>query len=225
MSSIPSLRSIPVRYSAASRGAAHEAPDRKLVLLLVALAHAGLIAAILLSSARSVRERVNAVELTASLVLLPKESAPSDAPRITIHLESPTLPAHILSDIPLPPVHSEGNAITLPPPEQQRQPIDWDHEAALAVESSIAQAAKERGYRNLSGLSPEQLDWVKRNHLEPAPGFHWDRNSRREMLRHGIFKINDYCVLVVALPFCNFGGKIQYDGDLFKNMRDPKPLD
>ncbi len=45
------------------------------------------------------------------------------------------------------------------------------------------------------------------------------------MLRHGIFKLNDYCVLVVVIPFCRFGGKIQYNGDLFKDMRDPKSPD
>jgi hypothetical protein len=193
------------------------------VLLIVMLAHAGLIAAILLVAARPARVRISAVEV-ASLVLLPTESAPSDAPRISVHVESPPL-AHIHSDVPLPSLRTDGNAITLTSPEQPRQPIDWDQEAAIAVASSIAQSAKERGYRNLSGLSAEQLDWLKKNHMEPAPGFHWDRNSRRDMLRHGIFKINDYCVLVVALPFCSFGGKIQYDGDLFKNMRDPKPLD
>ena len=95
----------------------------------------------------------------------------------------------------------------------------------LAVQSSIAQAAKEQTYRDLSSLTPEQLDWVKKNHMEPMPGFQWDRNSRRELLRHGIVKINDYCVLIVVMPFCRFGGKIQYNGDLFKNMRDPKSPD
>jgi hypothetical protein len=224
MSAIPSLRWIPARYSATSHANAPETPNRKLILLIVTLAHAGLIAAILLSATRATRERVSAVEFT-SLVLLPTESAPSDAPRFAVHLEPPSPRSRILSDTPLPSVRTDGNAITLTPPAQPRPPIDWDHEAALAVESSIAQSAKERSYRNWSGLSPEQLDWLKRNHLEPAPGFHWDRNSRRDMLRHGIFKINDYCVLVVALPFCNFGGKIQYDGDLFRNMRDPKAMD
>jgi hypothetical protein len=61
--------------------------------------------------------------------------------------------------------------------------------------------------------------------LEPMPGFQWDRAGRREMLRHGIVKLNDYCALIAVIPFCSFGGKIQYNGDLFKHMRDPKPLD
>ncbi len=82
--------------------------------------------------------------------------------------------------------------------------------------------ARENSYRDLSSLTPEQLDWVKNNHMEPMPGFQWDQNSRGELLRHGIFKINDYCVLVVVIPFCRFGGKIQYNGDLFRDMHDPK---
>ena len=102
----------------------------------------------------------------------------------------------------------DNDAITLSPPEQQQQHIDWDRESALAAQSSMAQAAKEKNYRDLSSLTPEQLAWVKKNHVEPMPGFKWDRN-RGEMLRHGIIKLNDYCVLIVVIPFCRFGGKIQ----------------
>lgn len=99
---------------------------------------------------------------------------------------------------------------------------DGYRESARAAQSRIDQAAKEKRYRDLSNLTPEQLDWVRKNHMEPIPDFHWDRNSRGELLRHEIIKLNDYCVLVVVIPFCRFGGKIQHDGDLFKNMRDPK---
>jgi hypothetical protein len=106
-----------------------------------------------------------------------------------------------------------SNAITLSPAEQrQQQRIDWDRE--LTVQSSTAQARKEKNYRDLSSLTPEQLDWVKKNHMEPVTGFQWDRNSRGELLRHGIIKLNDYCVLIVVIPFCRFGGKIQASGAL-----------
>ena len=75
-------------------------------------------------------------------------------------------------------------------------------------------------------MTAEQLDWVKRNEMQPmGPGFHWDRSSRGQMLRHGIIKINDYCVLIAIIPFCRFGGRIQYDGDLFKHMQDPEPTE
>jgi hypothetical protein len=120
-----------------------------------------------------------------------------------------------------PPVPNNNNAITLEPAEQQRQHIDWDRESALVVQSSLAKAAKDKSYRDLSSLTPEQLDWVKKNHMEPMPGFQWDRSSRGQMLRHGIIKLNDYCVLIVVIPFCRFGGKIQYNGDLFRDMHDP----
>jgi hypothetical protein len=129
------------------------------------------------------------------------------------------------ADLPLPEIPIDDNAITFSPAEQQQQRTDWDRESALAAQSSIAQAAQEKNYRDLSGLTREQLDWVRKNHMEPMPDFKWDRNSRGEMLRHGIFKINDYCVLIVVIPYCRFGGTIQYSGDLFKHMHDPKSPD
>ena len=67
-------------------------------------------------------------------------------------------------------------------------------------------------------------DWVKKNQMEPMPGFQWDRNSRGEMLRHGIVKLNDYCVLIVVIPFCRFGGKTQYSGDFLGSTAKTKHL-
>jgi hypothetical protein len=200
------------------------APGRSLVWLVVILAHAALIAAMLLSRPRLSRERRTPVNFL-SLQLLPNHSAKIDAPRFTVQIGSAASHPSIVPDLSLPSIPIDNNAVTLSPPEQQQQRIDWARESALAVESSIAQAAKQQNYRDLSSLTPEQRDWVKKNHMEPMPGFQWDRNSRRDMLRHGIIKLNDYCVLIVVMPFCRFGGKIQYDGDLFKNMRDPKSFD
>jgi len=197
------------------------APRRKLVLLVVILAHAGLIAAILLSRPPLPPERRSPVSFP-SLLLLPNDAARIRAPRLAVSIDSNSSPPSIVPDLTLPLIPMDENAITLQPTEQPQQRIDWDRESALAVQSSIAQAAREPNYRDLSGLTPEQRDWVKKNHLEPMPGFQWDPSSRREMLRHGIVKLNDYCVLIIVMPFCRFGGKIQYNGDLFKNMRDPK---
>ena len=207
--------------SVAHRGTA---PGRSLVWLIVILAHAALIAAMLLSRQRLSSERRSPVKFLA-LQLLPNDSAKIGAPRFTVRIDSAASHPSIGPDRPLPSIPVDNNAITLSPTEQQQQRIDWDRESVLAVESSNAQAAKEQNYRDLSSLTPEQRDWVKKNHMEPMPGFQWDRNSRRDMLRHGIVKLNDYCVLIVVMPFCRFGGKIQYSGDLFKNMRDPKPFD
>lgn len=198
-----------------------QAPKRYLVWLVVVLAHAGLISAMLLSRPRLFRQPRNPAP-SLSLLQLPNQSATSDTPRITLQIDAGAVRPRINADLPVPSVVINDNAITLSPIEQQQQQrIDWNREAELAVQSSIAQAGKEKNYRDLSRLTPEQLDWVKKNHMEPIIGFQWDRNSRGEMLRHGIIKLNDYCVLIVVIPFCRFGGKIQYNGDLFKDMHDP----
>jgi hypothetical protein len=194
------------------------------VWLIVILAHAGLIAAILLSRPPLSPERRSPTDFP-SLLLLPNDSTRIRTPRLTVQIDSAASRLSIVPDPTLPSIPIDKNVITLPPMAQQQQRIDWDRESALAVQSSIAQAAKEKNYRDLSSLTPEQRDWVKKNHMEPMPGFQWDPNSRREMLRHGIVKLNDYCVLIIVMPFCRFGGKIQYNGDLFKNMRDPKSPD
>ena len=195
------------------------APRRYLICLVVVLVHAGLISAILMASARFSRE-LKHPSYSLSLLRLPNDSTQIASENITIRPDTAALHLHINKDL-LPPIPITSDAITLLTPERQRQRIDWDRESALAVESSITKAAKENSYRDLSGLTPEQLAWVKKNHMEPMPGFQWDRSSRGQMLRHGIIKLNDYCVLVVVIPFCRFGGKIQYNGDLFKDMHDP----
>jgi hypothetical protein len=195
-----------------------KAPRRHLVWLVVVLVHAGLIAAVLLSRPRLYRETRNR-GYALSLLQLPDHPARTDAAKITVPMDASR--PNITPD--LAPIVINDNAITLSPSErEQPQRIDWDRESELAVQSSIAQASKEKNYRDLSGLTKSQLDWVKKNHMEPTPSFAWDRNSRGEMLRHGIIKLNDYCVLIVVMPFCRFGGKIQYNGDLFRDMHDPK---
>jgi hypothetical protein len=188
------------------------------------LAHAGLIAAMLSSRPPPSRELKGRFDFL-SLLSLPNGAASIHPSKLAVRIDSAAVRPNVVAVPPLPPIPIDDNAITLSPAEQQQQRIDWDRESALAVQSNIAQTAKERSYRDLSGLTPEQLDWVKKNRMEPMPGFQWDRSSRREMMRHGIVKLNDYCVLIVVLPFCRFGAKIQYNGDLFKHMRDPDPLD
>ncbi|MDP9011565.1 MAG: hypothetical protein M3O41_02695 [Pseudomonadota bacterium] len=181
-----------------------------------------MIAALLLSSARPAREWRNPISSLA-LLQFPNDSARIDTTKVTVRIEAGRPIIHRELQVPRLPV--DNDAITLSPPDQQQQHIDWDRESALAAQSSVVQAAKERNYRDLSGLTPEQLAWVKKNHVEPMPGFKWNRNNRGEMLRHGIVKLNDYCVLIVVIPFCRFGGKIQYSDDLFKDMHDPKSPD
>lgn len=209
----PALKNVPVSPR-------NRSPNRYFIWIVVVLAHGGLIVAILLSHPQFSRE-LKKPGYFSSLLLLPSESTKLVSEKITVRLDAAALDLKIDRDLLPPPVSNNNNAITLEPSEQQRQHIDWDRESALVVQSSIAKAAKDKSYRDLSSLTPEQLDWVKKNHMEPMPGFQWDRNSRGQMLRHGIIKLNDYCVLVVVIPFCRFGGKIQYNGDLFKDMHDP----
>jgi hypothetical protein len=114
-----------------------------------------------------------------------------------------------------------NNVITAP----EIPDIDWEKEAALASRNAVANAGKENAYRNLSALSPEQLSWVRQNHLEPAPpGIAW--TYRRIEITEGgfpIIHINDHCVaipLMMFMVFCKIG-HIEPKGDLFDHMRDP----
>lgn len=99
-------------------------------------------------------------------------------------------------------------------------PIDWAHEAELAVQGSIAAAEREKLYRNLAGLSAAQLEWIRKNHMEPVDtNPPWSETSPRNN-GDGILWISDHCALVNLVPYCfiKFGHK-EARGDLFKNMR------
>src|ERR1700728_4450094 len=54
------------------------------------------------------------------------------------------------------------------PPQTAPPAIDWEHEAELAARNGVADAEKQKNYRDLSALSAEQLSWAKKNHMEPA---------------------------------------------------------
>ena len=114
------------------------------------------------------------------------------------------------------------SAITLPPAVPPPPEIDWQREAELAAQNGAADTEKQRNYRNLAGLSPEQLSWIKRNHMQPMPpGIEWT-HPRFEFDSHSglpIFWINDHCVLVTLMVFCGIG-KIEANGELFKHMGD-----
>ena len=200
------------------------APKRYIVLIVVLFAHASLIASMLLQRPRPTRDVRNPIE-DLSLLILPHDPAKIDTATVSAGISAVLSTRRLRTELPPLPNQLGSNSITLSPAEQKQYNIDWDRESDLAVQSSIAHMAKEDGYRDMSKLTPEQLEWVKQNHFEPMPGFKWDKNSRGEMLRHGIIKLNDYCVLVVVIPFCRFGGKIHYNGDLFKEMHDPKVHD
>jgi hypothetical protein len=109
---------------------------------------------------------------------------------------------------------SPQNAITLLPP------IDWTHEAELAIRSSMDNAERERRYRNLAGLSAAQLDWIQKNRMEPVDtNPPWAETAPRNN-SDGVVWINDDCALVNLLPVCRIKiGHRKPRGDLFRNMR------
>jgi hypothetical protein len=120
------------------------------------------------------------------------------------------------------PEAATSNAITVAPDLPK---IDWEEEAERAAENAIANSDKENGFRDLSALSPQQLDWIRRNHMEPAqPGIAW-MYRRVEITKGGfpIIHINDHCVAVpflLMMVFCQIG-HIEPNGRLFEHMRDP----
>lgn len=114
------------------------------------------------------------------------------------------------------------NAITVPPEVPPQPKIDWEQEAELAARNGVAGAERERKYRDLAGLSPAQLSWIKQNHMEPAPpGIQWN-HPRIEFTEFGLpfLWINDHCILITVMVFCKIG-HIEANGEQFKHMRDP----
>jgi hypothetical protein len=118
------------------------------------------------------------------------------------------------------------NAITAPAETAAAPKIDWQHESELAAQNGVANADKERNYRNLGGLSAAQLKWVRDNHMvQMAPGIVW-AHPRVEIDKNTllpIVHINDHCVLVLVFVFCGIG-HIQPNSHLFEHLHDtPDP--
>ena len=156
------------------------------------------------------------------LLLLPQMARPPPSDG-----SIPRRPAHSRQ---LPPRRSRAPAPEVTPDDTgavapKLPSIDLDKEADLAIQEAIANAARDNGYRNLSALSPEQLRWVRGNHLEPVtPGITW-KYRRVEITQGGfpIIHINDHCVAIpflLMMVFCQIG-HIEPNGSLFEHMRDP----
>jgi hypothetical protein len=107
-------------------------------------------------------------------------------------------------------------------PSEAAPNIDWQQEAELAALNGVANADKERNYRNLGGISEAQLKWVRDNHMvQMAPGMVW-AHPRVEIDKATlipIVHINDHCVLVLVLVFCSVG-HITPNSHLLDHMRD-----
>ena len=99
-------------------------------------------------------------------------------------------------------------------------PIDWEHEAEAAVQSRMAATEREKRYRNLAGLSAAQLEWIRKNHMEPVDSNPpWSETHPRNNA-DGVFWINDNCAIVDFMPVCRIKlGSKKPRGDLFRDMR------
>jgi hypothetical protein len=126
--------------------------------------------------------------------------------------------------------------LTIPMPTQPSAvkpaaPIDWNAEAALAVEQQARLAMSSRpraldkhgaGADLNGGLGPDR---------EGKPEFGWDRShtQRVESLEGGgiLIHVNERCVVVLIpfpFPFCGIG-KIPARGDLLDHIRDAQQVD
>jgi hypothetical protein len=86
-------------------------------------------------------------------------------------------------------------------------PIDWELEAEVVARNSLG----KRLYRDLAGFTPEQLEWMKRNRMAPAPyNPFWDDGRRTD--EPGVLWINDDCAIVNLLPVLDQIGKAQGAG-------------
>jgi hypothetical protein len=194
---------------------------RPLVFLAVLMLHA----AIVLLLIRPARLSTNSGTSDEPLMLMLLHSPPPPPAGVATPRPAQTSksrPARRESE-PAPAI-APDNAITLPPAAQPPSAVDWQHEAELAAQDAVADAEREGNLRDLSSLTPRQLDWIKRNHMEPAPpGILW-QHPRVEFIDRGVpipvIRINDRCVLIIPLVFCGIG-HIEASGDLFNHMRDP----
>lgn len=197
----------------------HDSRDRRLLVFLAVLVSHALLVFLLIRAARQSISPQNDSSEPLVLLLL------HDGARAAINAMTPRRPevsppaAPPAPDLKLEP--APDDAISAPP--QTAPPaIDWEHEAELAARNGVADAEKQKNYRDLSALSAEQLSWAKKNHMEPAaPGIPWT-HPRFEFDKHSglpVFWINDHCVLVTLMVFCSIG-HIEAAGNLFKHMGD-----
>jgi hypothetical protein len=196
-----------------------EARDWRPLILLVVLVSHSVIVVVALRVARLVIATPTSSYEPLMLMLLPNRARTADggsAPRAAESREArrpskrePTL----------------DNAISAPFEEPTQPKTDWAREAELAIQNELAAAERDKGYRDLSALTPAQRSWITQNHMEPVPpGIPW-KHPRVEITPEGlpIIWVNDHCVIVplmAMMMFCKIG-HIEANGDLFKHMHDP----
>ena len=199
-----------------------DTPDlRPLVLFAVLLSHA-VVVLLLVRPARQTAYSPGAPD--EPLILMLPRSRPLESTEIATPRPAPAFKARSAKRTREPAPASAPDGAMTPPPEAPQPHIDWQREAELAAQNAVTGAAREGNFRDLSSLTPLQLDWIRRNHMEPAPpGIHWN-HPRVQFIDRGVpipvIWINDRCVLIIPLVFCGIG-HIEANGDLFKHMGDP----
>jgi hypothetical protein len=190
---------------------------RPLIFLAVLMLHA----AIVLLLIRPARLLTNSGPRDPPLFLMLLHSIPPPTTGVATPRPAPASKPRSAKREPEP---APDNAITPPPEAPPRPPVDWQREAEMAAQAAVADAERAGNLRDLSSLTPLQLDWIKRNHMEAAPpGIHW-KHPRVEFIDRGVpipvIWINDRCVLIIPMVFCGIG-HVEASGDLFNHMRDP----
>jgi hypothetical protein len=191
---------------------------RPVVLLLVLAIHA----VILLMALRAVTRVPLLREQPLVFLALP---APTQNPQ-TAAAPAPTVPT---TPHKKPAASRDSQLVAIPappPPEQPPATIDWNSEAAMAIEQQARSAMATppraldkhgKGADLDGGLGPDH---------KPKPEFGWDRSHthRVQSIEGGgiVIALNDRCVLVlIPFPLGGCGiGKIPVRGDLFDHMHD-----
>jgi hypothetical protein len=198
-------------------GAGSKRNSKQLIFLAVVALH-GAVVLLLLRATHQFQAPVRASEEPLALLLFHNREPPA----VTTAVAGTPLISKASRRKALTPAPQPGASQAITPPSAAAPQIDWQQEAELAALNGVANADKERNYRNLGGLSDTQLKWVRDNHMvQMEPGIVW-AHPRVEIDKATlipIIHINDHCVLVLVFVFCSVG-HITPNSHLLDHMRD-----
>jgi hypothetical protein len=205
-------------------GAGGKRNSKQLIFLAVVVLHCAAVL-LLLRATHQFQAPVRAAAEPLVFLLLHSRESPPLTTASTEVPSNPEAPVRKQQRTPAaaraaPPAAAPLQAITIPSAAAPN--INWQQEAELAAQNSVANTDKERAYRNLGGLSDAQLKWVRDNHMvQMEPGMEWAQ-PRVEIDRATllpIVHINDHCVLVLVIVFCSVG-HITPNSHLLDHMHD-----
>jgi hypothetical protein len=203
---------------AVSLGRAPMMPTSRIVAIATVIGlHSAVIA--LLLSARGARIEPYTDDTALTLIVIPPLAPPREV-----------LPDRTASSPPPPRIYeapSSATPLDTKPAPEQRTPIDWSHEAELAVARGVDTIELER--RRARGFTPDVQNREPEITAPSAPEFGWSSTAQRvEALPEGgvLIRLSERCVIVVTtmmFPACGIG-EIPVNGDLFEHMDDPPVL-